>query len=167
MNHKFLVRLAVAIACMLGVALGISPAFAATAAPASSTPLQANVQVSQSITFMLSTSSFTISGLAGTTATAPNADTETVTTADPAGYTITVTPSGDFVNGSRSFPVSDLSDNNGAVIPIAETGPTTLVSSSAAAPNGTVYTDSWSVAIPAGASTGTYTTTLNFTATAN
>jgi len=163
MRH-FFVRTAAVAVLVLGAGLAATPAFAA------GTPVQATVDVSQSITMTLNTTSFSISGLAGTTATsAAGAVKEMVTTGDPAGFLVQVTPSGDLSDGhGHTILASALSDNNGVVIPLAETGPTTLVSSTTATPpSGEQFSDTWSVAIPAAAATGSYTTTLTYTAIAN
>ena len=162
--RRLIVRISLIVAAVCGLG-----AAAAVPAMAASSPVTASVQVSQSITLTLDESSFSISGLAGTTATAAAPVVYHIVTGDPSGYTVTDTPSGDLADGhGHTIPFSDMAVNNGLMIPMNETGPTTVLTSTVATPpGGQTITDMWQVAIPASAATGTFTTTVTYTAIAS
>jgi hypothetical protein len=180
-NRRNRIRIAAAASvASLGVAgllaMGAGTAFAA------GSPVTANLNVSTTLTLAMSTSSFTLTGGAGTTASAPGAVSYTVATNNPDGYTVQLSAGSDFTTGGatpRTIPADIASRINhwvapgmpggGGVTPAlqlpepgsfaidsSDTGPTALDS----------VTSDWSAAIPANAPPGSFSLTLNYLAVA-
>ena len=117
-------------------------------------------------------STITLAGQPGGTAQQTAADTMTVDTNDPRGYTVTVQPSTPTLAASgttAAIPVSDLQvrgTGQGTYQPLSATTPTTIhTQTSSTAPTGDPVRADYQITIP-DIPPGTYTTTLTYVATA-
>jgi hypothetical protein len=154
----------VAAAVVGAVVCGATGTAAAATATGATT---ANVAVGSEITLTGLTPTFTISGLAGDTATADVPVTYTVTTNNLAGYTVTVQsttetldpPAGD----PDTIPIASLLVNGLAVAGPAETATTVQTKGTRSAPGGDAYSDTYSMVIP-DVNSATYSATLNYVA---
>ena len=117
-------------------------------------------------------STFTLTGVPGDSTQQTAAVTMTVDTNDPSGYAVTVQPSTPTLAGSgitAAIPVSDLQvrgTGQDTYQPLSATTPTTIhTQSSPSASTGDSLSADYQITIP-DITSGTYTTTLNYIATA-
>jgi hypothetical protein len=153
------------------VAAGIAGAAALTASPAfaAGNPVAVTANVNQTISMTGPPATLTLAGDPGTNATGNVA--YTITTNDPAGYHVTVSPSStQFVNGGNSILNTALGykPNGGTQVQFAGATPLSVNNkNTVSAGGGDAYTDIFSLAIPGNAAAGAYTETFTYLAVAN
>ena len=151
-----------------GVLLGSLAA--ATPAFASGAPVAITATVNQTISMTGPPATLALAGDPGTTSSGNVA--YSVTTNDPNGYNVTVTPSGGFLQGpgSNSIPNSAMgyTPNGGSQVQFSNATPLTVNNKLAAsAGGGDSYTDSFKLAIPGNAAAGAYAETFSYLAVAH
>lgn len=166
------------LALVAGAALlGVAAQLPASAAPGDTAPgtTTANVAVGSTITLTGLTPSFTLTGVSSSTVEQDDQVSYRVTTANAGGYTVTVQAASAELTPAASgnpdaIPIANLkvrAEDNGAFVSLSNTSAVTLrnkATRSAAA--GDAYADDYEVIIPFVAS-DTYSTALNYVATAS
>jgi hypothetical protein len=150
-----------------GVLLGSIAA--ATPAFASGSPVAVTATVNQTISMTGPPATLNLAGDPGTTASGNVA--YTITTNDPNGYHVSVTPGGTFLQGpgSNSIPNSAMGyvPNGGSQIQFNNGGTLSVNAKLAqSAGAGDPYTDSFKLAIPGNTAAGAYTETFSYLAVA-
>ena len=148
--------------------LALGGAALLTAGPAlADTPVNVSATVNSTISVSGITGSIALAGNPGTTATNANAEQYNVQTNNAAGYSVTVTPQANTLQG----PGNPISNTNLAVNTGHFTVPATPLTvhskSSPSAMNGDNLTDSWSLDIPQGQAAGSYTGSFSYIVVAN
>lgn len=151
-----------------GVLLGTLAA--ATPAFASGTPVAITATVNQTISMTGPPATLNLAGDPGTNASGNVA--YTITTNDPNGYNVTVTPSAPYLAGpgTNSIPNSAMGylPNGGAQVQFNASAALTVNNKLAqSAGAGDPYTDSFKLAIPGNAAAGAYAETFSFLAVAH
>jgi len=157
-------RTLIASGVLLGTLAAASPAFA------SGTPVAITATVNQTISMTGPPATLNLAGDPGTTSSGNVA--YTVTTNDPNGYNVAVTPSAPYLTGpgTNSIPNSAMGyvPNGGAQVNFNNSTAISVNNKlTASAGAGDPYTDSFKLAIPGNAAAGAYTETFSYLAVAH